>query len=226
MKKTKIGVGVIIVSLLAYLLTGTLTLTDILDYIIYLHEEYLILSLILYTVLYTAVTLAGIPGATVFNLAAGFLFGFAGGAVMGIAAGGAAAVASFLVGRYLFRSWVTHRVHRLYADLNREITQHPIFYAFFLRLIPGIPFPLLNMTLGVTGIAVIPYWAATCIGLIPYVLILSYAGTQLQSFHLDETGRFFTPGLLLSFFLAGTIPLAARFIWKYYRKNATGKEPQ
>jgi uncharacterized membrane protein YdjX (TVP38/TMEM64 family) len=140
-------------------------------------------SLLLYVVAYTAVVGLSIPGALVMTLTGGFLFG-------GLE-GGAAAVAGVSMGSILMflaaqtavgdglRGWLRHR-SELMHKLEREVRQHPFTTTLMMRLIPAAPICLVNLAAGFVRMPLLPYAAATVIGVIPSTLLYASVGSGLD----------------------------------------------
>ncbi len=126
-----------------------------------------------------------VPG-TFFALGAGFAFGLGWGMFAAVSGATLGATAAFLIARYAARDWVrgwTRERRRLKA-LDRAVARKGWRVVALLRLSPVFPFPVLNYVLGLTGVRLVSYVAATAAGILPgtflYVAI-GYAGrTGLQ----------------------------------------------
>lgn len=97
---------------------------------------------------YVIVTALSIPGASVLTLAAGALFGLFKGTIIVSFASSIGATLAFLASRYLFKSTVEKKFKDKIHFINKGIEKDGVFYLFTLRLIPAIPFFLINILMG------------------------------------------------------------------------------
>ena len=104
---------------------------------------------------------------TAFTLAAGLLFGPALGVAIAVTASTLSAVIALLLVRALgwqLSNLVSHpRVHSL--DSRLRARGWPAVLS--LRLIPAVPFSVLNYAAGASSVGAVPYFLATLVGLLP-----------------------------------------------------------
>ena len=162
----------------------------------------------LYFLLYVFVTALSIPGAAVMTLAGGALFGFWYALLLVSFASSIGATLAFLVSRLLLRDWVQGRFGRQLQSVNRGFEKDGPFYLFSLRLVPLVPFFVLNLLMGLLPIRTLPFYLVSQIGMLPGTAVYVNAGTQLGQ--LDSTAGILSPGLLLSFLLLAVFPYIAR----------------
>ena len=130
-----------------------------------------------YVVTYIAVCVFFLPGSVV-TLAGGFVFGFVWGSCLTVVAASLGAACAFLLGRFLLQDWVRGKIPAgKLAQLLQGIDEAGWRFVAFVRLIPLLPFNLLNYALGVTRVSFVAYCAATAIFIIPGVLVYSYIGS-------------------------------------------------
>ena len=60
------------------------------------------------------------------------------------------ATLAMLASRFVLRDWVQARFERRLAPINRGVEREGAFYLFTLRLIPAVPFFLINLAMGLT----------------------------------------------------------------------------
>ncbi|MDQ3698378.1 MAG: VTT domain-containing protein [Gemmatimonadota bacterium] len=119
--------------------------------------------------------------AAVLTIAGGLLFGFGLGALLSwtgamVGALGAYGLARGVAGRVVSR-WLGARVSRL----DRAAKRHPFRTILTLRLLPVVPFSVLNLAAGVARVRFRDYVLASAVGLAPMTLMLSYfAGTMFR----------------------------------------------
>ncbi|WP_083453018.1 TVP38/TMEM64 family protein [Mycolicibacterium goodii] len=116
---------------------------------------------------------------TAFTLAAGLLFGPALGIAIAVLASAVSAVLALLlvraVGWQLSRLVPHPRVDRLDARLRQR--GWPVILST--RLIPAVPFSVLNYAAGASAVRVLPYALATLVGLLPGTAAVVILGDAL-----------------------------------------------
>lgn len=178
-------------------------------------------SMTLFIGLFLLVTITSLPGAALLTTSSGFLFGFWQGVLLSAISLGLSAVLSFLVARYFLRSWVEKHFVKIIRELNKDIDANGLTHLFLIRMIPGIPFPLLNMSYGVTKIKLLPYWWVSQIALLPITLLLVNAGASLES--VTSPVDVFTPKIVLSLLAIGAFPIVIKK--SFLSKKAVNKSP-
>lgn len=162
----------------------------------------------LYALIYILVTGLSLPGAAVLTLAGGAVFGLFWGTVIVSFASTVGATLAFLLARFLFRDWVKNRFSRQFAAVDAGIARDGAFYLLALRLVPVVPFFLINLLVPLTALPARTFFWVSQVGMLPGTLVYVNAGTQLGG--VDSLAGVLSPGLLLSFTLLGIFPLLAR----------------
>lgn len=162
----------------------------------------------LYALVYILVTGLSLPGAAVLTLAGGALFGLLWGTVIVSFASTIGATLAFLLARFLFRDWVKNRFSRQFASVDAGIARDGAFYLLALRLVPAVPFFLVNLLVPLTALPARTFFWVSQVGMLPGTLVYVNAGTQLGK--LESLSGVLSPGLLASFTLLGAFPLMAR----------------
>ena len=156
-----------------------------------------------YFLVYVLATALSIPGAVVITLAGGAIFGLWQGLLIVSFASTVGATLAFLASRFLLRDWVEARFGQRLADIHLGVNREGGFYLFTLRLIPVVPFFLINLLMGLTRMKVWTYYWVSQIGMLAGTVVYVYAGTQLGEFRISA-------GLIVAFALLGLFPLAAK----------------
>ncbi|MGA1843882.1 MAG: TVP38/TMEM64 family protein [bacterium] len=120
-----------------------------------------------------------LPGALILSVAAGFLFGVILGMIYINLATVIGGTLAFLSARYLIGGWVRHRFRDQLRLFNERIRDHSHNYMLSLRLIPLLPFFLINYLAGITGIPLKTFVWTTSVGALPGSFICTFAGQQL-----------------------------------------------
>jgi uncharacterized membrane protein YdjX (TVP38/TMEM64 family) len=132
-----------------------------------------------YMLVYAAAIALSVPGGLFLTLAGGFLFGTwlgAGWAVLGATAG---AVAVFLIARTAIGSSLRRRAGPWLQKLEAGFRADAFHYLLVLRLIPLLPFWLVNLVPALLGVPVRTFALATLLGIIPATLVFASVGNGL-----------------------------------------------
>jgi uncharacterized membrane protein YdjX (TVP38/TMEM64 family) len=115
----------------------------------------------------------------VFTLTAGLLFG----PVLGVLIGVVASTASAVIALFLVRAagWRLNRLvrHRSVDTVDRSLRQRGWLTVLSLRLIPAVPFSVLNYAAGASAVRILPYTLATLAGLVPGTAAVVVLGDAL-----------------------------------------------
>ncbi len=170
-----------------------------------------------YFLIYVAVTALSLPGATIVTLAGGALFGLGSGLLIVSFASSIGATLAFLTARFLLRDSVQSRFGQRLAEVDKGMQKDGAFYLFTLRLIPVVPFFVINLLMGLTNMKAWTFYWVSQIGMLAGTAVYVNAGTQLAQ--LTSLQGIVSPGLLGSFVLLGLFPLIARRIVETVQKR-------
>ncbi|MFP6765908.1 MAG: TVP38/TMEM64 family protein, partial [Planctomycetaceae bacterium] len=93
------------------------------------------------------------------------------------------ATLAFLLSRYFLRETIQTRFAGQLAKMNEALDREGVFYLFTLRLIPVVPFFVLNAVMGLTRIRTRTYWWVSQFGMLAGTSVYVYAGATLPSLH-------------------------------------------
>ncbi|MGH8739839.1 MAG: FAD-dependent oxidoreductase [Burkholderiales bacterium] len=158
--------------------------------------------------LYVAVAGLSLPGATLLTLAAGAIFGLLWGSVIVSFASSAGATLALLASRFVLRDWVQARFSRQLQGINRGMAKEGAFYLFTLRLIPAVPFFIINLAMGLTPIRARTFYWVSQLGMLPATVVYVNAGTQLGK--IESLKGILSWQLIAAFVLLGVFPLLAK----------------
>jgi uncharacterized membrane protein YdjX (TVP38/TMEM64 family) len=119
-----------------------------------------------------ALLLPGLP----LDLAAGIAFGPVWGTIYSLVGATGGATVAFVVARTVGRDWVEHRLSGRLARIKAGVDAEGWRFVAFARLVPIIPFNLLNYALGLTRIRLVPYVIASFIFMLPATVAYVYSG--------------------------------------------------
>jgi pyruvate/2-oxoglutarate dehydrogenase complex dihydrolipoamide dehydrogenase (E3) component/uncharacterized membrane protein YdjX (TVP38/TMEM64 family) len=162
----------------------------------------------LFFAVYVAVTALSLPGAAVMTLVAGALFGLGWGTLIVSFASTIGATLAFLAARWLLGGWVQARFGDRLAALNAGIAREGGFYLFTLRLVPVLPFFVINLAMGLTTLRTWTFYWVSQLGMLAGTLVYVNAGTQLG--RITSLSGIVSPGVLGSLVLLGVFPLIAK----------------
>ncbi|HEX6156362.1 MAG TPA: FAD-dependent oxidoreductase, partial [Burkholderiales bacterium] len=159
-------------------------------------------------VLYVAFTSASLPAASLLTILAGAIFGFGWGVLLVSFASAIGATVAMLAARFVLRDWVQARFGAQLRGINQGVEREGGFYLFTLRLIPAVPYFLINLAMGLTPIRPWTYYWVSQLAMFPATLLYVNAGTQLA--RLDSPRGILSWQLIGAFVLLGFFPLLAK----------------
>lgn len=178
--------------------------------------------------IYVVITGLSLPGATGLTLAYGWFFGLVRGLILVSFASTAGATLAFLLSRYLFREAVRSRFGDQLTKFDDALRREGPYFLFTLRLIPVVPFFVINAVMGLTPIRTSTFWWVSQLGMLPGTAVYIYAGSRvpsLQTLADKGIGAVFTPGqitqLLIAFALLGIFPLVSRWVLRHFGHSAS-----
>lgn len=176
---------------------------------------------------YVTVTGLSLPGAVALTLICGWLFGFWRGLILVSFASTTGATVAFLVSRFLLRDVIQHRFGERLTTFNQALEREGAFYLFMLRLIPAVPFFVINVVMGLTPVKTRTYWWVSQLGMLPGTAVYVYAGASVPNLTtLAENGAvgILSPQLLGAFALLGLMPLVLKKIVQRFRPQSIQPE--
>lgn len=187
-------------------------------------DAYPVLSALALTALYAAATLLSLPIATVLTLGTGFLLGTALASAVVAVGATAGATGLFLLARSAAGERWRKPVERALARLDDGFQDNAFQYLLVLRLMPIMPFWLLNIVPAFAGVTLRQYVSATFLGILPGVVVFCSVGAGLDAVfargEVPGVAVLGDPALILP--LAGlavlaALPLAYRR-WRAYQE--------
>ena len=169
-----------------------------------------------YLMAYILMAALAIPGALLMTVAGGAVFGLLEGTVLASFGSSLGATLALLASRYLFRGWVERHFQGRLEQVNRGLARDGWLYLLSLRLVPAVPFFVVDLLFGITTFPVFRFYAVSQVAMLPATLIYVNAGTQLE--HLTSLSGILSPGVLVSLVLLACLPLAARGLIKLMEK--------
>ena len=157
-----------------------------------------------FSLLYIVITAISLPGSALFSLSAGALFGFLEGTLIALFSSSIGALLAFLISRYMLRDIIKKRFPEKLNTIDQGIKREGAFYLFSLRLLPVIPFFLVNMLMGVTAVRSWTFYWVSVVGMAAVTSTYVNAGTQLSK--IESLSGILSFEMILSFSLLGLLP--------------------
>jgi uncharacterized membrane protein YdjX (TVP38/TMEM64 family) len=185
-------------------------------------QAYPAASVLLYVAVYALVVALSVPVGVVLSVAGGLLFGTALGAAAAVVGATLGAVALFLAVRLALGPLLARRAPRLLARIGPGLERDGFSYLLALRLIPAFPFWLVNLAPALAGMRLLPYAAATLLGVIPAAIVFAALGAGvgdvLAAGRRPDLGVIFSPrvlGPLLGLAALSLLPV----LWRRWRRG-------
>ena len=138
---------------------------------------------------------------------------------------------AFLLSRFLFRDTIQSKFGDRLASFNQSLEKEGPFYLFTLRLIPAVPFFVINAVMGLTPIKTRTFWWVSQLGMLAGTFVYVYAGSSvpnLQTLADKGINAVFTPQqmtqIIGAFVLLGVFPLIVRFAMKSFTPKTQQKD--
>ena len=188
------------------------------------YDDHPVLTIVVFLVGYIAMAALSIPGATIVTLAAGAVFGLPLGLALVSFASSIGATLACLLARYLFRDAVQNRFAKFLRPINQGVERDGAFYLFAMRLVPAIPFFVINLVMGLTPIRLWTFYWVSQLGMLAGTAVYVNAGKEVGQ--LESLSGIVSPTLIASFILLGVFPLVAKkalgLISKRFKKGEAG----
>lgn len=215
MSKTKLGLLIslllAIIAIIWWLPPDLLTLDNLkarqADIELY-RSKHPALAVFLFCSIYIVFTALSIPGAVFLTLIAGAIFGLLYGTIWVSISSTIGATLAFLISRFFFQQAVKQKFGDRLNNIEANLKKDGAFYLFSMRLVPAIPFFVINLVMGLTPIKISQYILASWLGMLPGTAVYVNAGTQLSK--LDSLSGILSPPIIISFLLLASFPYIAR----------------
>jgi uncharacterized membrane protein YdjX (TVP38/TMEM64 family) len=173
-------------------------------------DAHLVPAILIFFAAYVLATGLSLPIAVWLTLLGGALFGrWIGMAVVSVAAT-VGATAAMLVSRYVLRDWVLRRFGQRLLAVHRGLERDGAYYLLTLRLLPVVPFWLVNLGMGLTPVRTRTFALVSWLGMLPATFVYVNAGTELS--RIESPADILTLRVIGALLLLACVPLAVRFL--------------
>ncbi len=182
--KRFLPIGILILGLIAFFVFGR-------DYVSFEmlseHEAALgdfvaanrVLASLVYMVTYAVAIAFSLPTGALLTLVGGFLFGFVWGSVLVIFGATIGATCLFLAAKTALGDTLRQKAGPWMAKLEDGFREDAVSYLFTLRLIPIVPFWLVNLVPAFFGVSLRVFVMTTFLGIIPGTLVYVSVGNGI-----------------------------------------------
>lgn len=192
------------------------------------YEQKPLLTLLSFFALYVVVTGFSLPGAAVLTLLAGSLFGLFTGTLLVSFASSLGATCALIGSRYVLRETIEQKFSSFLQTIQKGTEKNGDSYLLTMRLIPAVPFFVINLVFGLTKMPAWKFYVISQIGMLPGTLAYVNAGTQLSQ--IQSLGGILSFPVVASLVLLALLPfllksvthfLKNKKIYKRFRKPAS-----
>ncbi|WGO98908.1 FAD-dependent oxidoreductase [Saccharophagus degradans] len=184
-------------------------------------EQSPVMASTIFASLYFMVAALSLPGTGAMTLLAGAVFGLWWGFLLVSFASTIGATVNMLVSRLLLRDWVTRRFRTSLERVNEGVEREGSFYLFSIRLIPLVPFFVVNPVFGLTNMRATTFYWVSQVGMVPGTLLYVNAGVALGALDSISMGAIFTPQIIGSLVLLALFPWVAKAIVEAVKRKRT-----
>ncbi len=135
-------------------------------------------TILIYFVGYVIMAALSLPGAALTTLVGGALFGLVVGVIVVSFASSIGATLAFLVSRFLLRDAIQAKYGDRLKAINEGIAKDGAFYLFTIRMIPAIPFFVVNLVMGITSIKARTFYWVSQVGMFLGTIVFVNAGAS------------------------------------------------
>lgn len=175
---------------------------------------------------YVLLVAFSVPGAIWVTLTGGFLFGLFPGVIFNLIGATLGAILVFLAARAGLGAEVDAKLKASdgrVARMRRALAENEVSALLTMRLIPGVPFFLVNLIPAFVGTRLSRFAWTTALGMIPGTLVFTSVGAGLE--HVFATGGRPDLGIIFSWpillpLLALTMLSMLPSLYRYFRKGA------
>lgn len=188
------------------------------DYLINFVDQYWLLSIIVYTLVYILVITLALPGVAVMTFTGGVLFPLKYAFIIIVVASTTGAIINFITSRYFLQDFFERVFNKTIKKINNKIESGGFKNLLILRTIPVFPYSVVNFALAISDLSMVKFIIVTILGKIPGSLIIIYAGSNMAE--VDSMKDLASPKMILAItLLLGFIMLPIVYKFNSERKK-------
>jgi len=151
-----------------------------------------------------------IPGSILLTLLAGVVYGKFWGSLLVTLNGALGATLAFLMARYFLKNTVEKKIAYKAENIHQAFKKNGLWYLWMLRMMPGSPYVIINLIMGLTNLKTWHFFLVTALGMYPGNFIFTYAGDRILK--VESIWAILTPQLLFLLIVLGVLPVLLRQI--------------
>jgi len=152
-------------------------------------------SMLVYIGVYVINTLLIFPPNAPISLSAGLIFGPVKGAALIMISALIGTSLAFLVARLVERKFLDQFLQGRWKDVSDKLQNNGFMTILFLRIVPIVPFEILNYLSGLSRIRFKDFFLGTLFGMMPGAIVTGFFGGSLGE--INSQGDFLSPKVLL-----------------------------
>lgn len=180
-------------------------------------------------VIYTIGFAIGLPLAALMTIIVGWFFDFIPALILASVGSSVGATLTFMTSRYFFREPMERWLGGTMEKFKRELDDGAPFYLFISRLIPQIPFVLVNLVMGLSPISLRTFFWVSLLSMLPVLIIFVWIGGSLPSLEtIADKGisSVLSWQLMLGIAAMGIVPLTIRLGLNWYQSGSEVNEEE
>lgn len=186
----------------------------------YYVSQHFFVSAIYFCLAYMLVVMTLIPGGIILTILGGFLFGNWLATFLVLISASVGALILVVIIRMGFGEFIHNKMGHQVRFMEKAFRQNAFLYILSLRLLPIIPFFMINLAVGIFNIRLRDFFWGTFWGIAPATFIYANIGTNLAI--LIENNNLSISGvingkMLWALFLLALLPLLSIFLKKFTR---------
>jgi uncharacterized membrane protein YdjX (TVP38/TMEM64 family) len=186
-------------------------------------DDHWLMMCLMLVAIYAVVAGLSLPFSVPLTLAIAWLLGFwtalpvvSFGSTLG-------ATLAFLFGRAFLRDWIRERMGTRAGHWIERFESDGARFLFTLRLIPAVPFSLINLGMGLTRIRPWTYWWVSQLGMLPATAVYVFAGAslpKLEDIAEGNVAKILDWRILLAFGLLAALPWTLKLLFRGWESDA------
>ena len=152
----------------------------------FIFENFLI-SILVFSILYSLLIICNFPFASLLSMINGFLFGTWIGGSISIIGGTIGAFGIFLIAKFFFLDLIKKNFLSKYSFIENYFNKNDLELMILIRIIPGVPFFIQNLILAGIGADNKKFFFTTLFGLAPWSFIFGSIGQGLEEIFINKT---------------------------------------
>lgn len=181
-----------------------------------------VLAPIAYIAVYAVVVALCVPTGSLLSVSGGVLFGVVPGTAYAVLAATLGATTLFLIARTVLADVIARRAGVMLARLRPGLQRDGFSYLLAMRLLPVVPFWLLNLAPAVAGMRLAPFVTATALGIIPatavYVSLGAGFGDALAAGQRPDLSVIFSARILVPLLALAALSLVP-VGWRHWQQR-------